>query len=166
MKLLKGLLYFILGLAALVAIMGLFARKKYYIERSIEIEAPLEVVFEQIRLTKNYEKWSPWHDLDLNMKTSLEGEDGTVGSIYRWDGNADAGKGSQRITAIRPDRIDLEVTLLDPWKSTSPRPWKTKPQIRANWASTWSSASLGTAWPCLPMCKPGWAKTTNGGWAT
>lgn len=136
MKFLKGLLYVVLGLALLVVVMGLFARKKYRIERSIEIEAPQEVVFEQIRLVKNYEKWSPWHDLDLNMKTSLEGEDGAVGTVYRWDGNEDVGQGSQRITAIGPNRIDLEVTRLKPWKSTAPMSFELQdksPLTRVTW---------------------------------
>lgn len=152
MKLLKGLLYFFLGVAALVVVMGLFARKKYHIERSIEIEAPREVVFEQIRLIKNYEKWSPWHDLDLNMKTSLEGEDGTVGTIYRWEGNEDAGKGSQRITAIHaPDRIDLEVSLLDPWKSSSPMFFTLEdktPKTRVTWGF---DMIIGFPWNGLAM---------------
>lgn len=151
MKLLKGLLYVVLGLALLVIVMGLFARKKYRIERSIDIEAPQELVFEQIRLVKNYEKWSPWHDLDLNMKTSLEGEDGAVGTVYRWDGNEDVGQGSQRITAIGPNRIDLEVTRLKPWESTSPMSFELQDKSPLTHVTWHFDLIVGFPWNGLAM---------------
>jgi effector-binding domain-containing protein/uncharacterized protein YndB with AHSA1/START domain len=120
MKLLKVLLYIVLGVAALFAGAGLFARKNYHIERSLEINAPREIVFEQVRSFKNFEKWSPWHGLDPDQKTAFEGTDGEVGAVYRWEGNSDVGKGVQTMKAIRPDRVDIEVRFTEPWESTSP----------------------------------------------
>ena len=49
MKFIKYLLYFVLGLAALIGVFGIFAKNTYHIERSIEIDAPRELVYEQIR---------------------------------------------------------------------------------------------------------------------
>lgn len=93
MKILKILLYTLLGLGALWAILGLFAKKDYHIERSIEIDAPMELVYEHVRYFKNFESWSPWAKLDPAMKTSITGDDGTIGATYKWAGNDDVGIG-------------------------------------------------------------------------
>ena len=120
MKLLKILLYIFLGFGSLWVILGLFAVKDYHIERSIEIDAPQELIYEHVRFFKNFESWSPWAKLDPNMKTSISGTDGAVGAVYTWAGNKKVGIGQQTITALGPDRIDTEVKFSEPFESTSP----------------------------------------------
>ncbi|MFN0016238.1 MAG: SRPBCC family protein [Saprospiraceae bacterium] len=120
MKILKFLLYLILGLGLLWVALGVFGKKDYHIERSLEIDAPKDVVYEQVRLFKNFSSWSPWAPLDPKMKTSIEGTDGTVGAVYKWSGNDDVGTGQETITALAPDRIDFEVKFIEPFESTSP----------------------------------------------
>jgi effector-binding domain-containing protein len=120
MKVLKFLLYAIGIFFALAVVMGIFAKKTYHIERSIEIEAPDSLVHEQIRFFKSFAKWSPWSRLDPDMEVSYEGTDGTPGAIYRWSGNEDVGKGMQVLKSVTPKRIDMEYVREKPWKSTSP----------------------------------------------
>lgn len=120
MKILKILLYTLLGLGALWAILGLFAKKDYHIERSIEIDAPMELVYEHVRYFKNFESWSPWAKLDPAMKTSITGDDGTIGATYKWAGNDDVGIGQQVITGISPVKIEYEIRFTEPFESTSP----------------------------------------------
>ncbi|MEQ1744814.1 MAG: SRPBCC family protein [Saprospiraceae bacterium] len=120
MKILKFLLYLILGLGVLWVALGIFGKKDYHIERSIEIDAPKDVVYDQVRLFENFPAWSPWAPLDPNMKTSIEGTDGTVGAVYKWAGNDKVGVGQETITALAPDRIDIKITFIEPFESTSP----------------------------------------------
>lgn len=120
MKILKIILYIVLGLGALLALLGLFAKKDYHIERSIDIDAPKELVFEYARYFKNFDQWSPWSALDPKMQITISGNDGNVGAVHRWSGNDDVGEGEQTITAITPDRIDIEVRFKRPFESTSP----------------------------------------------
>lgn len=120
MKILKIIAYAVLALALLVVALGLFARKDYHIERSIEIDAPKNVVYEYARYFKNFGAWSPWAALDPNMKTSITGTDGEVGATHSWAGNDDVGEGRQTITAMTPERIDIEVNFRQPFESTSP----------------------------------------------
>ncbi len=120
MKMLKILIYLVLGLGVLWVALGLFAKKDYHLERSIEIDAPKELVYGHVQHFKNFETWSPWAPLDPDMKISIEGADGTVGAIYKWAGNDDVGVGQQTITALAPDRIDLEVQFAEPFESTAP----------------------------------------------
>lgn len=116
MKALKYLLYTVLGLGTLWLLMCLFAKKSYRIERSMEIEAPREIVYEQVRLFKNFTNWSPWHFMDPDMKTSIEGPDGEVGTVYKWNStHKNVGTGFQKIVSVKADRLDYEVDFgLDP----------------------------------------------------
>lgn len=109
MKALKILLYIVLGLGALWMLLGLFAKKNYHIERSAEINAPREVVFEQLHLFKNFINWSPWHVYDPNMKTEIAGTDGEPGARYNWSGNDKVGTGYQLLKSVTPDRVDFEI---------------------------------------------------------
>ncbi|MCE2820955.1 MAG: SRPBCC family protein [Bacteroidota bacterium] len=120
MKFIKYLLYFVLGLAALIGVFGIFAKNTYHIERSIEIDAPRELVYEQIRFFKNFNEWSPWLKLDPNVAVTYEGADGEVGSSYSWSGNENVGKGKEILKALSADRIDLELQFIEPFESTIP----------------------------------------------
>lgn len=109
MKALKILLYAVLSLLVLWMLLGLFARKDYHIERTAEIDAPADVVYDQIGFFKNFKNWSPWHVYDPNLKTTIEGADGQPGAVYKWTGNKKVGAGRQILKAVAPDRIDLDV---------------------------------------------------------
>jgi effector-binding domain-containing protein len=113
MKALKYLLFILLGIGVLFLLAALFARHDYHIERSIEIEAPRAIVYDQVRYFKNAPNWSPWLYLDPNVKTRITGEDGNPGAVYQWNGNKAIGTGSQTIKAVSPDRIDLDVVFND-----------------------------------------------------
>lgn len=109
MKALKILLYIVLGLGALWMLLGLFAKKEYHIERTAEINAPREIVFEQVHLFKNFKNWSPWHVYDPNMKTEITGTDGEPGARYSWVGNDKVGTGHQVMKSVTPGRVDIDV---------------------------------------------------------
>jgi len=120
MKILKVVAYIVLAVVALVVTLGLFAKKDYHIERSQEIDAPKDLVYEYARYFKNFETWSPWAYLDPNMKTSITGTDGEVGALYQWSGNDDVGEGKQTITSVTSERIDMEIKFTRPFETTSP----------------------------------------------
>lgn len=120
MKLLKLLLYTILITGTIFLGLGIFAKKNYHIERSITVDAPRSMVYEYLHKFGNFWEWSPWHNLDADMKASIEGTDGTVGARYTWAGNKALGKGSQTITGLQPDRIDMQVEFTETVKQPMP----------------------------------------------
>ncbi|MBK8499358.1 MAG: SRPBCC family protein [Flavobacteriales bacterium] len=62
------------------------------------------------------DKWSPWNDLDPNMKKNLEGTDGTVGARATWEGNEGVGSGEQRIDELVPGKmIRTHLTFKEPF---------------------------------------------------
>ncbi len=119
MRLLKFLLYLALGIAAILCILGIFAKKDFHIERAALIKAPKPVVFDQVRYFSNFQVWSPWTGLDPRMRVSVEGADGQPGAVYRWDGNKEAGAGSITIRSIDSSLIKTDVQILRPFGTTA-----------------------------------------------
>jgi effector-binding domain-containing protein len=120
MKALKIIIYTLLGIAALIGGLGIFAKSNYHIERNIAIDAPKSMVYDQVLLFKNFHEWSPWSHLDPNIQLEYSATDGSVGSTYAWEGNNDVGKGKETITKISPERIDITLDFIKPFESTVP----------------------------------------------
>lgn len=118
MKALKIILYVLLALVVIGGVLTFVAPTTCTVERAVVINAPKEVVFKNIKYFSNSEKWSPWKDYDPNMKVTLEGTDGEVGAISRWEGNKDVGKGSQEITRIEDmKRVEEKLRFIEPFES-------------------------------------------------
>jgi len=120
MKTLKKILLVIIGLIALLLIIGLFVPREYRIEREVVINRPNAEVFAYTKHIKNQDEYSVWNITDPNKKQTLTGTDGTVGFIYAWDGNDDVGAGEQEITGITEgSRIDMELRFKRPMENTA-----------------------------------------------
>ena len=114
------LLYILAGLVLLVLILAMIAPKTYNVSRSIQIDQPKAVVFDNLRYLKNHDEWSPWAKKDPNMEKKFTGTDGEVGATSYWNGNKDVGEGEQELKKIVDgERIESELRFLKPWKSTS-----------------------------------------------
>ena len=117
MRALKTILIILGVLVALVIILGLTGSKTYRYERSVTIAAPADAVYAQVSSLGAMDKWSPWNEKDPSMKKSLEGTDGTVGAVAKWEGNDDVGKGEQRIDSLAPNTlVRTHLTFLEPWQ--------------------------------------------------
>ncbi len=92
----------------------------YTVERSTTIHASPEAVFEQVSKFGNWEKWSPWEELDPEMEKTFHGTDGDVGSGYSWTGNRKAGAGSMKLTGIdAPLKMESDLNFERPFKSSN-----------------------------------------------
>lgn len=112
------------GLVVLPFLLGLFAPKSYTIERSILINRPADEVYDYLRHLKNQDLFSKWVMRDPNMKKTYRGEDGSVGFVYAWEGNKQAGKGEQEIKLLEPGkRIEAEVRFEKPFKAVAQTPF-------------------------------------------
>lgn len=101
MKILKGILIFIVALVAIVLIGAAFAPKEFGGKSEIVINKPQQEVYDYLKFLKNQEKYGTWHQMDPEMKTSYEGTDGTVGFAYKWNSEKwMVGNGKQVITEL------------------------------------------------------------------
>jgi hypothetical protein len=91
----------------------------YSVERSITVNAPAHVVHGLVDDFHQWPQWSPWEDLDPALERTYSGPEKGVGSHYAWSGNRKAGTGSMEITGSTPETIDVAVSFLKAFKSTS-----------------------------------------------
>ena len=110
MRALKVIVGLMVAIVLIVLGVGLFLPKEFSVERSIEIEAPPELVFDQVNSFRNWEAWSPWIARDPTITNRYSGPEAGVGSKVEWTSEG-SGEGSYTITiSERPKRIE---TLLD-----------------------------------------------------
>ena len=120
MKILKIVIFSLLGIVALVLIAALLAKKEYVVERETTINKPKTEVFEYVKFLKNQGNYSKWSTMDPAMKKEYRGADGTVGFVSAWDSEKkEVGKGEQEITKIAEgERVDFELRFMEPFEST------------------------------------------------
>lgn len=89
---------------------------KFYVEKNILINKPMETVHGILRDFRQWPHWSPWLILEPDAKLEYSQTQGEVGSCYSWDG-AMVGKGDLTISALSEQLIDLKLQFLTPFKS-------------------------------------------------
>ncbi|MBL7950999.1 MAG: SRPBCC family protein [Flavobacteriales bacterium] len=118
MRVLKTILIILLAVVAIICILGMIGPDTYRYERSATIAAPAESVYAHVSSLGAMDKWSPWNELDPNMKKTMEGTDGTVGATQSWEGNSDVGKGTQRIDSLAPNSfVRTRLMFKEPMES-------------------------------------------------
>jgi len=121
MKVLKKIAVVILALIVVYFIVALFAPDSYEVSRSKTIDAPIDVVWEQVSQFNNWEAWSPWKEKDPSVTFTLDGADGMVGTTYKWAGDSDlSGVGYMKITDVsKHQNFNYELGFTEPWVMTS-----------------------------------------------
>src|ERR1044071_9102229 len=106
------------GIIALLLIVAMFMKKRHYVKRVITINAPRQKVFDFLKYLKNQDLFNKWATADKkNRKEEFKGTDGTVGFVYSWSGNKDAGQGEKEIKNIEEGkRIETEIRFMKPMR--------------------------------------------------
>lgn len=119
MKILKRIIYALLGAVVLLLLVAIFVPKEYKISREIVIARPQKIVFDYVKFLRNQNNYSKWAKMDPNMRTEFRGTDGTIGFVSAWDSqDKNVGKGEQEIIGITEgERIDYELRFLKPMES-------------------------------------------------
>ncbi len=107
------------GLAYLASLDGSFR-----VRRELEIDAPLETVFDAVVDFKSWPEWSPWlmhdPDTDLEYGENYRQEDG----YYSWDGKL-VGAGRLTHVSIKPgSRINQQIDFVRPFKASNQVNWE------------------------------------------
>lgn len=121
MKTLKFIGLFLAALVAVPLVVALFISTKIKVEREIQINKPVQEVFQYIVLLRNQENYSKWATMDPDTKHTFRGTDGQVGFVSAWDSKKDdVGAGEQEILSITPNvKIDYELRFTRPFSSVS-----------------------------------------------
>ena len=120
MNTLITILLVVAGIIALLLIIAIFMKREHYVRREIIINAPVQQVFDFLKLLKNQDKFNKWAATDPNRKWEYKGTDGTVGFIIAWNGNKNAGEGEKEIMKIvEGKRIETQIRFVRPMTTTA-----------------------------------------------
>jgi hypothetical protein len=110
------ILLIVAGIIVLPFILALFMRKEHYVKREIIIDAPLQKVFDYIRLLKNQDAFNE-NATAGERKREFRGTDGTVGYVYSWKGDKNAGEGEKEIlNIVEGKKVETEIRFVKPMK--------------------------------------------------
>lgn len=109
-KLLKWLFVAFSVVALVVFGGGMLMPSQVNVSRDLVINAPPEKIFPHVANLKAFNKWSPWADLDPDMKVEFSGAEDGVGQVMSWD-SAEMGNGSMKV--VESTANEKLVTALD-----------------------------------------------------
>lgn len=136
-------------LIAIVGVLGFAATKPdtFEITRSATIGAPPAVVFPHVNDFQKWRGWSPWENLDPNLKRTYSEKTAGEGATYAWVGNSQAGEGKMTITESRPnERIVLKLDFVKPMQATNKVEFLFKPEgdgTNVSWTMDGENAFIG-----------------------
>jgi len=137
------ILLVVAGIIVLLLIIALFMKKKHYVNREIIINAPRQKVFNYIKLLKNQDEFNKHAMAGPDRKREFKGADGTVGYIYSWSGDKNAGVGEKEImNIIEGKRIETEIRFEKPMRATASIIMETESLSDNQTKLSWSNAGV------------------------
>lgn len=109
----------------------------FRIERNAAIKASPKKILSLLEDFREWRKWSPWEELDPNLKRNYSGAEKGVGAIYAWEGNSKAGHGRMEILEASPRRVRIKLDFLKPFKASNTAEFMLTPagdDTTVNWA--------------------------------
>jgi hypothetical protein len=91
----------------------------FEMSRSTTVDAPPEQVHALVDDFHRWRTWSPWEDLDPDLRRTYTGPERGVGSVYEWSGNKKAGAGRMEIIESTPSTVAVDLRFLKPFEATN-----------------------------------------------
>lgn len=146
-----------LGLGVLLAVLLVAVAvqpSEFRVERSITIAAPPSVPYGLVEDFRAWNKWSPWEELDPNMKREYSGAPKGAGAQYAWVGQDEVGEGRMTIERAAEEReLEIKLEFIKPFPATNDTVFTFAPEAsgtKVNWAMSGKNDFLGKAF-CLFM---------------
>ena len=116
MKLLKYLLFLVLIILIGGAIYFATKDGSYDVAETKIMEAPAEVVYNNVKDYKNWQEWGPWMSLDPDMKIHYAEKTEGEGASYSWNSeHMEVGDGAMKTTKVIPNKeINQVITFNTP----------------------------------------------------
>jgi len=112
----------------------------YTVQRSVTIDAAPARIYEQIADFHAWVTWSPWEDLDPDLKRTYSGPPAGPGASYAWSGNRKAGQGRMQITgSTEPSSVQIDLVFEKPFKGHNETEFSIRPEgtgSRVTWTMT------------------------------
>lgn len=122
---------------------------KFHIERSTTIEAPADIVFDNINDFHIWPEWSAWEKLDPQLKRTYNDVPSGTGADYHWVGNDKVGEGRMTITESMPnERVNINLEFLKPFQAQNQVAFilaQDGPQTTVKWTMDGNNNFVGKA---------------------
>ena len=144
-KFLKILIAILVLLLILVIALMFLSPKKMTLEESIIIDAPANMIYNQVNDFKQWPQWSPWNKLDPNAINSYSKNSSGVGAQWSWKGNDKIGEGTQKIIAVDPGKSVKTSLEFNGFDGTSLSNWTFEPdgeKTKVTWDFDGAETSL------------------------
>jgi len=116
----------------------------YTVERSTSIAASPERIYERIADFHRWSAWSPWEDIDPELRRTYSGAGSGTGAVYAWSGNRKAGQGRMEITeATKPSKIAIDLAFEKPFKARNTTVFQIRPDASGS-IVTWTMTGQKT----------------------
>ena len=103
-KVLGNLVIVVLGILALLLLVGLFLPRIYRVQRVTTIRATPDAVYTQLAGLRHWPEWTVWNqELDPGARIEFESPETGTGAAYHWSG-AKLGRGRLRLTKAEPNK--------------------------------------------------------------
>jgi Polyketide cyclase / dehydrase and lipid transport len=121
----------------------------FEVVRSTTISAPRERVHGLIDDFHAWREWSPWEDVDPDLRRDYSGAESGPGAKYAWEGNRKAGKGDMEIVSSTPEQVDVRLSFEKPWKATNQVAFELAPEGESTTNVTWRMTGRTTGMAAL-----------------
>ncbi len=103
---------------ACVLIVAVFRPNTFTVQRTASIKAPPEKIFPFIDDFKQWPVWSPFENIDPDMKRTYGPKTAGEGATYSWEGNKNIGSGSMEILdAPAPRQVTIKLDFTRPFEA-------------------------------------------------
>lgn len=115
-----NILIIVLLLIAAVLIYATTRPDTFRLQRAIAIDAAADKVFAAINDFHTWPQWSPWAQMDPQMRVTYSGAPSGKGAIYEWQGNNKVGEGRMEIIESMPNRlIKIKLDFYKPMRNSN-----------------------------------------------
>lgn len=121
MRLFKKLFFSLLIFFVLLFLISFALPQKQHVERSIHIAAPSTKIYPYLANPKLFNQWSPWSNLDPDIKVEYAGPEAGKGAGMSWQSEQpNVGTGSWVITdAVENESLNVDMDFGDQGRATS-----------------------------------------------
>ncbi len=92
---------------------------RFHVQRSIQIAASPEQVFDRVADFNTWTKWSPWLLAEPEAQVTVTDNARNVGAVYAWQGEVVGAGEIEHLRLDRPHKIEDEIRFLRPFRSRS-----------------------------------------------
>lgn len=151
--------FILLAVAIVVVLFAIIVASRpsdFRISRTARLNAPVDVIFENVNDFHKWDAWSPWAKMDPNAKNSFAGPPSGPGATMSWAGNNKVGEGRMTIAESQPGQfIRIKLEFFKPFKATHQAEFTFKTegnQTAVTWTMSGRNNFVGKAIGMLMSC--------------